>query len=75
MSDDTGVVPGLGRSRGDTVHIVENDGETRLRWSGYLAEPVEPVQDSASAESDPNASRRVLGVLTRATFPGKAIRT
>jgi CubicO group peptidase (beta-lactamase class C family) len=40
-SDDTGIVLGLGRGRGDTLRIVEDNGKARLRWSGYVAEPME----------------------------------
>ncbi len=38
---DSGIILGLGRARGETVRIVNQDGKPRLRWSGYLAERVE----------------------------------
>lgn len=41
VTDELGIIVGLGRTRGDAVRIVEQDGEPRLRWSGYLAAPAE----------------------------------
>lgn len=37
VSEDAGIILGLGRTRGETVRIVDGDGEPLLRWSGYLA--------------------------------------
>jgi CubicO group peptidase (beta-lactamase class C family) len=44
-SEDTGIILGLGRSRGDAVRIFQDDSGPRLRWSGYVAEPVARVKE------------------------------
>ena len=37
LSDDAGVILGLGqRNRGETISVVEVDGEEQLFYSGYL---------------------------------------
>lgn len=36
VTDNHAVVHGLGRSKGDTVHFVERDGETMMSYSGFL---------------------------------------
>jgi hypothetical protein len=49
LDADMGVILGLGRNRGDALRFVERAGdEPLLRWSGYLAEPVGPAEDSTS---------------------------
>lgn len=40
VDDRTGVIVGLGRTRGEVVRVVEHPDGPRLRWSGYLAEPL-----------------------------------
>lgn len=40
VTDARAIMLGLGRTRGDSVQIVDHEGGPRLRWSGYLAEPV-----------------------------------
>jgi CubicO group peptidase (beta-lactamase class C family) len=40
IADDEAVIQGLGRHRGETVRFVRTDAGERLRFSGYLAEPV-----------------------------------
>ncbi|WP_200346745.1 serine hydrolase domain-containing protein [Halochromatium glycolicum] len=40
VNDERAILLGLGRTRGDSVQMVDHEGQTRLRWSGYLAEPV-----------------------------------
>lgn len=52
-SDDTGIVLGLGRSRGDRVRFLEDNGETRLRWSGFVAEHLEPLHKPSIPATDP----------------------
>lgn len=42
ITDDEAVIAGLGRTRGETVRMEERDGETLLRFSGYLARGVAP---------------------------------
>ena len=37
VSDKEAITVGLGRTRGETVRIVQIDGEERLRYSGYEA--------------------------------------
>ena len=37
VSDHEAITVGLGRTRGETVRIVQVDGEERLRYSGYEA--------------------------------------
>lgn len=39
VDDDSAIILGLGRSRGESVRIVEHAGAARLRWSGYVAVP------------------------------------
>lgn len=39
VTNERAILLGLGRTRGDSVQMVEHEGQTRLRWSGYLAEP------------------------------------
>jgi len=43
VDEDSGIIVGLGRSRGDTLRFVGHgkDDEPLLRWSGYLARPVD----------------------------------
>ena len=36
ISDTEAVILGLGRMRGETLRAVTDDGEERLRYSGYL---------------------------------------
>ncbi len=40
LDEDTGVILGLGRNRGDALRFVEQGGGSLLRWSGYLARPL-----------------------------------
>ena len=40
VTNERAIILGLGRTRGDSVQMVDHEGQTRLRWSGYLAEPV-----------------------------------
>ncbi|MBK1620954.1 hypothetical protein CKO42_21515, partial [Lamprobacter modestohalophilus] len=40
VSNERAIMLGLGRTRGDSVQMVDHEGRARLRWSGYLAEPV-----------------------------------
>ncbi|MBK1620955.1 hypothetical protein CKO42_21520 [Lamprobacter modestohalophilus] len=49
VTDMRAIMLGLGRTRGDSVQMVEHEGQIRLRWSGYLAEPV-------GGSDDPKAS-------------------
>jgi CubicO group peptidase (beta-lactamase class C family) len=49
VDDHRGIVLGLGRQRGDTVEIIDENGHERLRWSGYLAEPAKPNLTSAQS--------------------------
>ncbi|NBC49613.1 MAG: hypothetical protein GVY22_16885 [Gammaproteobacteria bacterium] len=54
VTNEHAILLGLGRMRGDSVQMVDHEGQTRLRWSGYLAEPVghngEPETSSAVAQ-------------------------
>lgn len=51
VNNKLGIIVGLGRTRGDAVHIVEQDGQPLLRWSGYLAEPLKET-DQPEIEAD-----------------------
>jgi CubicO group peptidase (beta-lactamase class C family) len=42
VGDTEAVIAGLGRARGETVRVVERDGEALLRFSGFLARRVGP---------------------------------
>jgi CubicO group peptidase (beta-lactamase class C family) len=50
LDDDSGVIVGLGRNRGDTLRFVAGAGEEAplLRWSGYLARRVDDGGPSAA---------------------------
>ncbi|MEA3641238.1 MAG: serine hydrolase domain-containing protein [Lamprobacter sp.] len=54
VTNERAILLGLGRTRGDSVQMVDHEGQARLRWSGYLAEPVdqngEPKASSAGAQ-------------------------
>ncbi len=47
VTEELGIIVGLGRTRGDAVRIVERDGQPRLRWSGYLAEPIKADSEAS----------------------------
>ncbi|MBK5932358.1 hypothetical protein [Halochromatium salexigens] len=49
VTNERAILLGLGRTRGDSVQMVDHEGQMRLRWSGYLAEPV-------GRSDDPKAS-------------------
>ncbi|MCF7991587.1 MAG: beta-lactamase family protein [Thiohalocapsa sp.] len=53
VSEDQGIVLGLGRTRGDTVRFVQRDADAvpMLRYSGYFAERVESDSTASTASA------------------------
>ncbi|MCL4861401.1 MAG: beta-lactamase family protein [Caldilineaceae bacterium] len=50
LSDDEAVILGLGRNHGETISVVEVDGEEQLFYSGYLMKRVERAAEQPAPE-------------------------
>ena len=50
LSDDEAVILGLGRNHGETISVVEVDGEEQLFYSGYLMKKVERAAEQPAPE-------------------------